>query len=381
MPDPNQDTIREFLQDTKRFAAWILKYCEEKKDHPRQKYFESFRYRLNLETLILEPKPENAHPDKTMQLEYEPFGADEATAMIRLNGKYKFIRKDTISKTADEYAYFFENLLTDRNMILDFTISHVTEHERRKSYEYLIKAWSQSFFPTLIDYLYIVDGVEPGASVKMYMLDSFKTALNTLCDDIDTLDTVIIAAYKLIPKRQQKSSEITDILTDRKLHISSNEAEGAITTVVSDKYFVRFTKPRIPTNYIELSILAVNTNIEIIYRDTFDCIDIKHMCEVLDNIIENDIVFQWFNTLMDVEKEGFRVNIGQTDLFCNAKMKISSSTYILVHFTFDTRNWCKCKVVKNDVIPNKPWRLIADQAMFFKHVAHIKKQDTDPSQH
>ena len=197
MPDPNQDTIREFLQDTKRFAAWILKYCEKKKDQPRDKYFESFRYRLNLRTLILEPRPKNIHPDKTMQLEYEAFGADEATAMVRLNGKYKFIRKDTISKTADEYAYFFENLLTDNNMILDFTISHKKEYERRKSYEYLIKAWSLSFFPALIDYLYVVDGVVSGDSVKMYMLDSFNNALKTLCYEIDELDTVIEAAYKI----------------------------------------------------------------------------------------------------------------------------------------------------------------------------------------
>ena len=198
MPAPNQDTIREFLQDSKRFAAWILQYCERKMNEPRQKYFESFRYRLNLKTLILEPRPKNIHPDKTMQLEYEAFGADEATAMVRLNGKYKFIRKDTISKTADEYAYFFENLLTDNNMILDFTISHKTEYERRKSYGYLIKAWSLSFFPALIDYLYVVDGVEPGDSVKMYMLSSFNNALKTLCHEIDELDTVIEAAYKIL---------------------------------------------------------------------------------------------------------------------------------------------------------------------------------------
>jgi hypothetical protein len=198
MPNPNQDTIREFLQDTKRFAAWILKYCEEKMDQPRHKYFESFRYRLNLKNFILEPRPKNAHPEKTMQLEYEAFSDKEATTtMVRLNGKYRFIRKGTISQTADEYAYFFENLLTDNNMILDFTIDHETEYERRKSYEYLIKAWSLSFFPALIDYLYVVDGVEPGDSVKMYMLDSFNNALKTLCREVDELDTVIEAAYKI----------------------------------------------------------------------------------------------------------------------------------------------------------------------------------------
>jgi hypothetical protein len=359
-PFPDQDKIREFIRANKSFAEFLLGYNGN---------FISNEYTIDPKTHELVPKDDNIYSDDNTQLEFS-------------DSKYHFIKKDTISDTAYYYSHLFEHIIDEQKIV------EASAHEGNPVtlYSSVHTAWSEHFFPALIDHVYLLHGDPTHNSVKMCILPSFHRALETLCREFDDLDSAIVAAYRMLPKKEKRTTEIIHLLTDRSLPYVLDDDTGELRTMVNSGYYIAFQKPGKANIYIQMNIVAIgsdqfgakiNNHVE-----KLDCIDMRHMCEVIDNIIENDVKTEWVDKLQHISIPNFIVKLEAGDRFFSAKMQISASTYILVRFTFDTRQWCKCKVVKNGVIPTTSWTLIRSQKYFFnKYVKFVKTQDTDPSQH